>query len=72
MLDKAAAEKRVTERGEKDRMESNGDGFKQRVAEGFLKEAEKNPQRIVVIDAGRGIEDVAADIRADMEKLLAK
>ena len=72
VLDKAAAEKRVTERGEKDRMESNGDGFKQRVAEGFLKEAEKNPQRIVVIDAGRGIEDVAADIRADIEKLLAK
>ena len=70
VLDKAAAEKRVTQRGEKDRIESSGDDFKQRVAEGFLVEAKKNPQRIVVIDAGRSIEEVAADIRADVEGLL--
>ncbi len=70
MLDAEAAEKRVTERGEKDRMESNGDDFKERVNRGFLEEAKKHPERIAVIDAGRSIEDVAAEIRRDAEKLL--
>ncbi len=46
-----------------DRMERQGDDFHQRVRQGFLLEAARQPDRIVVIDAARGIEEVQADVR---------
>lgn len=46
-----------------DRMEKQGDAFHARVREGFVAEAAKLPGA-VVIDAGRPIDDVQADIRA--------
>ena len=57
-------------RRERDRMEEQGDEFRRRVREGFLTEAAKNRERIVVINAARSIDDVQADIRAAVEKFL--
>lgn len=46
-----------------DRMESQGDDFRRRLREGFLAEAGRRPEKIVVIDAARAIDVVQADIR---------
>jgi len=46
-----------------DRMEQQGDAFHARVREGFLAEAARRPDEIVVIDAARPIEQVQEDIR---------
>ncbi len=46
-----------------DRMERQGDDFHQRVRQGFLLEAARQPDRIVVVDAAQGIEEVQADVR---------
>jgi dTMP kinase len=55
----------------RDRMESQGADYQQRLREGFLAEARKDPQRIVVIDAARPIDAVQADIRAAATRVLA-
>jgi dTMP kinase len=47
---------------ELDRMETQGDEFQRRLRAGFLTEAAKDPQHIVVIDAAREIAAVHADI----------
>lgn len=46
-----------------DRMERQGDAFRVALRAGFLAEAARRPERIVVIDASRSIEEVQADIR---------
>jgi dTMP kinase len=46
-----------------DRMEKQGDAFHALVREGFLAEAEKAPDEIVVISATGSIEDVQTEIR---------
>ena len=53
-----------------DRMESQGDEFAQRVRRGYLTEAGRDPDRIIVIDAAREIEQVQFDIRAAASKAL--
>ncbi len=55
---------------ELDRMEQQGDAFHARVRDGFLKEAARDPQRIVVIDAARPIEDVQTDIQAAVRRVM--
>jgi dTMP kinase len=45
-----------------DRMESQGDDYRERVRKGFLDEAARAPEQIQVIEAGRPIEHVQADI----------
>jgi dTMP kinase len=55
-----------------DRMEQQGLEFHRRVREGFLKEAQRQPDRIVLIDADRPVELVQADIRAAVGKLLGR
>jgi dTMP kinase len=56
-----------------DRMESGQDAaFRERLRQGFLSEAAKQPERIAVIDAAQTVEAVAADIRRRVEPLLAK
>ena len=55
---------------ELDRMETHGDEFRERLREGFLAEASRRPDQIVVIDASRSIDAVQADIRAAAEKLM--
>ncbi len=46
-----------------DRMEKQGDAFHARVRNGFLTEAAKAPERIVVVSAAGSIEEVQAEIR---------
>lgn len=45
-----------------DRMERQGDDYRARLRAGFLSEAASNKGRIHVVDAGRPIEEVRADI----------
>jgi dTMP kinase len=46
-----------------DRMEQQGAAFHARVRQGFLAEAARSPEKIVVVDAARPIEEVQAEIR---------
>jgi dTMP kinase len=47
-----------------DKLENRGAGYRQRVREGYLAEARRDPAGIGVIDAAAGIDEVAARIRA--------
>jgi dTMP kinase len=47
-----------------DRMEQQGDEFRQRLREGFLKEAARQPDKIAVIDAARPAEEVHREIQS--------
>lgn len=55
-----------------DRMESQGEDFRRRLREGFLKEAARDPQGTIVIDAGRCVESVQADIRSAVAAILQR
>jgi len=54
----------------RDRMESQGDGFLQRVRQGFLTESRLRHEHIVVVDAARDRERVQQDIRTAVARLL--
>jgi dTMP kinase len=56
---------------ELDRMEQQGDDFRQRLRAGFLTEAAQRPDRIAVIDAGRSIDQVQADICTAAERVIS-
>jgi dTMP kinase len=51
-------------------LESRGAEYQARLRAGFLAEAAKDPQRIVVIDAARDIDAVQSDIRAAAARVL--
>ncbi len=51
-------------RRELDRMELQGDAFHARVREGFLREAAKQPGRIVVVGASGSVDEVHEAVRA--------
>ncbi|HUY34411.1 MAG TPA: dTMP kinase [Pirellulales bacterium] len=53
-----------------DRMEQQGAAFRAAVRAGYLAEAARCPERIVVIDASRSIDDVAAGIQRAAERVL--
>ena len=53
-----------------DRMESQGEEYRERVRQGFLDEAARAVERIHVIDAGQSVEAVQADIWRIAAKLL--
>lgn len=55
-----------------DRMEQQGDQFRRRLRAGFLAEAARKPDAIVVIDAARPIDVVQADVRAAAVRALGK
>ena len=55
---------------ERDRMESQGETFAQRVRQGYLTEVGRHPDTMVVVDAAREIDQVQADIRAAAEAWL--
>jgi dTMP kinase len=63
-----AAAERIT--GRRDRMEQQGGAFHARVREGFLAEAARSAEQIVVIEASRNIEEVQAEIRSAARRLL--
>ncbi len=54
-----------------DRMEQQGDAFHGRVREGFLAEAARRPQEVVVVDASGPVEQVQAEIRDAARRILS-
>jgi dTMP kinase len=64
----AAADRRLNRA--LDRMERQGNDYRQRLRDGFLAEAARAQGRIHVIDAGRSVEAVQAEIRQIAGKLL--
>jgi dTMP kinase len=58
--------------GEPDRMEQQGDAFHRRVRDGFLAEAAREPERIVVVDTSAPIEQVQAEIQIAAGRVLDK
>lgn len=76
-LDPAAGLARVVGRGERpggggDRMEGERLAFHQRVREGFLAIAAAEADRVVVLDASRGVEETAAEIRRQVAARLPR
>jgi dTMP kinase len=70
-LDPAAGMARLRDRPDQpDRLESAGDDFHRRTREAFLVRAAADPGRWLVLDASRGVDDVAADVRARVAPLL--
>ncbi len=55
---------------EKDRMESSGKEFFNKVRQGYLELAKKEPERIKVIDSTKPIEDVFANVLKELDALL--
>jgi dTMP kinase len=53
-----------------DRMEQRGDDYRRKLRLGFLEEADRQPERIVVIDAGGTVEGVHAAVRAATARFL--
>ena len=56
---------------ERDRMEQRGLDFLARVRQGFLSEAARQPNRMLVIDASRPIEAIQSEIQRAAEKFVA-
>ena len=54
-----------------DRMEAAGAGFLGQVRQGFLDEASRCPDDIVVINADQGVDEVQSDIRSAVSSFLA-
>ncbi len=52
----------------RDRMESRGDAYRQKLREGFLAEAQLDAKGICVIDAGQSVEAIHAQIRDDVKR----
>jgi len=55
-----------------DRMEQQGAAFHARVREGFLAEAARQPERIVVVSAVGSVEQVQAEIRRIVRQIMTK
>jgi dTMP kinase len=53
-----------------DRMEQSGDEFRRRVREGFLTEAARRPDTIIVVDASSDIDQVQAALRTAAKRVL--
>jgi dTMP kinase len=69
VLDPREADRRVGNRGARDRMESAGEAFARRVQEGFACIASQEPSRVVVLDASQPVEALARLIAQDVESL---
>ncbi len=54
-----------------DRLEAEGDSFHARVRRAYLELAEREPERFLVIDAARPIDEIQADVRAAVTARLA-
>jgi len=58
--------------GREDRFEREELDFHERVRSGYLAIAKREPSRVVIVDAGRSIEDMQAKIASVVEKALSK
>ena len=63
--------KRASDRSAPDRFEQEQVEFFERVRQGYLNTAGKDPQRYAVIDASQSLDGVQFDIKAAMETFLA-
>ena len=70
-VDQAVSARRTNARGELDRLESEKDDFFQRVGRAYDALAAADPGRVHIIDSNRGIDEVFADVRADIDALLS-
>ena len=71
-LDSNVGLARTIERdGSESRFEAKGEAFHQKIRQGFLARASKEPKRIVIIDATRPPDDVARDVISSVKQLLA-
>ena len=69
-LDPSVGKHRISE-DQQDRLEAEREAFHQEVYKGYL-ELEKNfPERIIGIDADRGIDEIKIDIYEQLEKILS-
>ncbi|HET7328656.1 MAG TPA: dTMP kinase [Nocardioidaceae bacterium] len=55
----------------RDRLEAEPTEFHERVRAGFLELAERQPDRYLILDAARPVDDIAAEIRARVEPFLS-
>lgn len=60
---KECVESRVNTRGEKDRLEGEKEEFFEKVREGFLKIYEKEPDRMILINTEKPIDEVFCEIK---------
>jgi dTMP kinase len=60
---------RAEQRGATDRLESEQISFYKRIRAGYLALAEANPERFVVVDAARPLQDVQASIAVALDKI---
>jgi dTMP kinase len=70
ILDLPLSIARGRRKGKPDRMESRADEFHERVRAGFLAEAQRRPDRIVVVNADQSPEQVHADVCRAVRPLL--
>ena len=66
-----ARRRRDDDGGEADRMEAAGSAFYERVSAAYAELAEAHPDRIVRLDGHRSIDDLEAEIWADVRSLMA-
>lgn len=67
-IDPAVGRTRLT--GAPDRLESAGEDFHRRTREAFLARAAADPARWLVLDAARPVDEIAADVRAQVRGML--
>jgi dTMP kinase len=60
---------RAEQRGATDRLESEQISFYKRIRAGYLALAEANPERFVVVDAARPLQDVQASIAVALDRI---
>ena len=68
--DPGLADRRAADRGAKDRLELEPGSFRAALREQFLTLAAAEPERFVVMDADRPVQDIAADVLAAVLSLL--
>jgi dTMP kinase len=68
-IDPEAGAKRVRGRGTANRFDEEALAFQSRVRKAYLRRAARDPKRYVVIDAGRSVDAVQADIDLALERL---
>ena len=63
---------RAEQRGATDRLESEQISFYKRIRAGYLALAEANPERFVVVDAARPLQDVQASIAVALDRIFVE
>jgi dTMP kinase len=71
-VDVALQRARVRNAGKTDRFEHEQQEFFERVRAGYLEIARREPQRVVVIDANRPVDDVSQSIRSTLRQFVSE